>query len=352
MQSPIDIAALLKAALAEDIGSGDVTGNATIPASMQARFVMRARQDMVVCGLAFLPELFSMVEDYLACHPGFMPGSAEAVRSALKEIPSCDGMSVSVALHGCDGERVAAGTTLAMLSGNARALLAGERVALNLVQQLSGVATLTRKYVDAVAGTGATILDTRKTVLGMRAAQKYAVRCGGGSNHRMGLYDAVLIKDNHIAVAGGVSAAVRAARGYIDKRHAEFDSASISKSYSATKGGTMDPGIRRDDSKYSIEVECDTLAQLDEALAAGCDIVLLDNMSSAQLREAVATVKQHNATHAAAIAAGEMAHVRTEASGNVSLTTVRSIAETGIDYISVGKLTHSAVATDIGLDEA
>jgi nicotinate-nucleotide pyrophosphorylase (carboxylating) len=176
------------------------------------------------------------------------------------------------------------------------------------------VATLTRAYVDAVAGTGATILDTRKTVLGMRAAQKYAVRCGGGTNHRMGLHDAVLIKDNHIAVAGSVTAAVKAAK------------ASVA-------------------SGVPIQVECDTLTQLGEALATDqVDSVLLDNMENDQLREAVATVRAHKA------ATGQV--VRTEASGNVNLMTVRAIAQTRVDSISVGKLTHSAVAVDIGLDEA
>jgi nicotinate-nucleotide pyrophosphorylase (carboxylating) len=278
---------------------------------------------------------------------------------------------VTVEIKMEEGTKVAPGTTLASLSGPARALLSGERVALNLVQQLSGVATLTRQYVDAVAGTNAKILDTRKTVLGMRVAQKYAVRCGGGVNHRMGLYDAVLIKDNHIAVAGGVAAAVTAAREY---------------------ARTM-----------TIEVECDTLAQLGEALAAGVDTVLLDNMSNAQLHEAVATVRAHNAAlnslpqrgrvgvgaelakpvggleapsvevsrasrlemdnnscahsapHLTSPLWGEefpRGYVMTEASGNVNLQTVRAIAETGVDYISVGKLTHSAVAVDIGLDEA
>ena len=237
----------------------------------------------VCTGLVFLPQLFEMID-----------------------------ASVRVVLQVDDGGAVEAGATLATLEGPARALLAGERTALNLVQQLSGVATLTRHYVDAVAGTNAKILDTRKTIPGLRTAQKYAVTCGGGVNHRMGLYDAVLIKDNHIAVAGGVAAAVKAARA---------------------QAKTM-----------SIEVECDTLAQLTEALAAGVDSVLLDNMNNDQLREAVAKVLAYNAK------TGQS--VKTEASGNVSLETVRGIAETGVDYISVGKLTHSAVAVDVGLDAA
>ncbi|MDX2095461.1 MAG: carboxylating nicotinate-nucleotide diphosphorylase [Alphaproteobacteria bacterium] len=308
MQSPIDITALLRTALTEDIGSGDLTGNATIPAGMQAVFAMHARQEMVVCGLVFLPELFAMVD-----------------------------ATVRVDIHAAEGEKLPAGTRLATLSGPARALLAGERVALNLVQQLSGVATLTQHYVAAVVGTQAKILDTRKTVPGMRHAQKYAVTCGGGVNHRMGLYDAVLIKDNHIAVAGGVTAAVRAAREYL-----RTVTPHLLRSPSSFEQTNSD--MRRGDYRSLIEVECDTLAQLEEALAAGVDSVLLDNMSNAQLCAAVAAVAAHNA------ATGQA--VKTEASGNVSLQTVRAIAQTGVDFISVGKLTHSAVAVDIGLDEA
>ncbi len=282
MQSPIDITSLLRTALAEDIATGDITSIATIPVDASARFAMNARCEMVACGLAVLPELFAMID------------KAVVVEIKVEE-----------------GTKVPAGTTLATLTGPARALLSGERVALNLVQQLSGVATLTRRYVEAVADTSASILDTRKTVLGMRVAQKYAVKCGGGTNHRMGLYDAVLIKDNHIAVAGSVTAAVNAARAHAAGK--------------------------------TIEVECDTHAQLEEALAAGVDSVLLDNMSNAELLQAVAKVRVHNGNVGQA--------VKTEASGNVSLETVRAIAQTGVDYISVGKLTHSAVAVDIGLDE-
>lgn len=272
MQRAFDMEAFLIAALTEDIGTGDVTSNSTIPAEATARFAMNARAELVVSGLTFLPTLFSLVDP-----------------------------AVTVELLVEEGHKVAPGTTLAYLSGPARALLAGERTALNLVQQLSGVATLTRRYVEAVEGTGARVVDTRKTIPGLRWLQKYAVTCGGGHNHRMGLYDAVLIKDNHIAVAGGVRQAVDAARS----------------------------------TGLPIEVEVDTLAQLDEALAAGADIVLLDNMDHATLRDAVARAK---------------GRATTEASGNVSLDTIRAIAETGVDIISVGKLTHSAVAVDIGLD--
>lgn len=272
MQRAFDIEQFLSNALAEDIGEGDVTSNATIPADATARFAMNARQELVVCGVSFLPALFLLLDP-----------------------------AVVVEVVAKDGDKVAKDTTLAYLSGPARALLAGERTALNLVQQLSGVATLTRRYVDAIEGTSARVVDTRKTIPGLRFLQKYAVTCGGGQNHRMGLYDAVLIKDNHIAVAGSVAAAVNAAKP----------------------------------SGLPIEVEVDTLEQLDEAIAATADIVLLDNMDNTTLREAVKRV------------AGR---ATTEASGNVSLETIRAIAETGVDIISVGKLTHSAVAVDIGLD--
>ncbi len=264
--------AFLRGALAEDIGEGDVTSNATIPADMQARFAMNAREMMVACGLIFLPDLFKLLDP-----------------------------RVQVSIKVQEGTKVMPGGTLAVIEGPARALLAGERTALNLVQQLSATATLTRKYVDAVSGTRAEVADTRKTIPGMRVLQKYAVQAGGGKNHRLGLFDAVLIKDNHIAVAGGVAAAVKAAK---------------------TTG-------------LSVEVEVDTLKQLDEALEAGADIILLDNMDNATLRKAVKRT------------AGR---AKLEASGNVSLETIRRIAKTGVDWISVGKLTHSAPAVDIGLD--
>jgi nicotinate-nucleotide pyrophosphorylase (carboxylating) len=277
MSPPTTITALLKTALAEDIGSGDITTLATVPADREAAFAVHARQPMVACGLHYLPELFALLDG-----------------------------RVKVEIKVEEGAYVKPGVTLATLEGLAQALLAGERTALNLVQLLSGVATLTRQYVEAVAGTEARILDTRKTIPGWRALQKYAVSCGGGVNHRMGLYDAVLIKDNHIAVAGGVTAAVKAAKAYVA------------------------PGTR-------IQVECDTLVQLDEALGCGIDAVLLDNMD--------------NATLALGVRRARASNVMSEASGNVNLATVRAIAETGVDFISVGKLTHSAPAVDIGLDE-
>lgn len=275
MQPSFNITSFLASALDEDIGNGDITGNALIPADLQASFNMNARTELVVCGLKFLPELFALIDS-----------------------------TVTLELLVSEGQKVAAGATIAKLRGPARALLAGERTALNLVQHLSGVATLTRKYVGAVAGTNAKIYDTRKTIPGLRYLQKYAVTCGGGENHRMGLYDAVLIKDNHLALAGNVGAAVERGRAH---------------------------------SAGKVIVECDTLAQVDAAIAAKADIILLDNMDNTSLREAVTRIKPQG--------------ILSEASGNVSLDTVRGIAETGVDRISIGKLTHSVSAMDIGLDE-
>lgn len=277
MQLSFDsVQSLIIAALAEDIGTGDITGAAVIDEAATARFVFAAREPMVAAGFLLLAPLFALVDP------------AVQVEIAVEE-----------------GEDVPAGHRLALVEGPARALLAGERTALNFVQRMSGVATLTARYVEAVEGTGARIVDTRKTIPAWRQLDKYAVSCGGGQNHRIGLYDGVLIKDNHIAIAGSVAFAVERARA-------------------------STPLLTK------IEVECDTIAQLKEAVAAGADMVLLDNMDTATLREAVAIARA--------------AHIVTEASGNVSLDTVRAIAETGVDYISVGKLTHSVPAIDIGLD--
>ncbi len=204
-----------------------------------------------------------------------------------------------------DGDRVAADSVLCQLEGQARVLLTGERTALNFLQLLSGTASVTQRYVAAVSGTGCRILDTRKTIPGLRSAQKYAVRCGGGSNHRLGLYDMVLIKENHIAAAGSIAAAVSAAR-----RHA--------------------PGVR-------VEVEAETLEQVREALAAAADVVLLDNFSLEQMRAAVAVNRAH------------MRPAALESSGGVTLESLRSIAETGVDYISVGSLTKHVTAIDLSM---
>jgi len=263
----------VRVALAEDLGDvGDITSAAVIPAETQLAAALVAREPLVVAGL----------------------DAAAAVFRALDPVAV---FSVAVP----DGSAVAAGEVIARVGGDGRALLAGERSALNIVQHLSGIATVTRAYVEAVAGTGTVLLDTRKTIPGLRVLDKYAVRMGGGTNHRMGLWDAVLIKDNHVALAGGVGEAVRRAKAL----------------------------------GHVVEVEVDRLEQIEPALAAGADRLLLDNMDVPTLRDAVALV------------AGR---VPTEASGGVRLDTVRGIAATGVTYVSVGRLTQSAPAVDIGLD--
>ena len=267
---------VVRGALAEDLGrAGDVTAQACIPADAQLACTFGARQAGVVAGLA-------------------------CARLALAELDPDARFEARVS----DGDRVAAGTVLAEVRGNARAILSAERTALNLLGRLSGVATLTRAYVDAVGGTRARITDTRKTTPGLRQLEKYAVRCGGGVNHRFGLDDAILIKDNHVAACGSVGEAVRRAKAYA--------------------GHLM-----------KVEVEIDGLSQLDEALAEQPDVIMLDNFGLADLVEAVRRT------------AGR---VVLEASGGVNLDTVLAIAETGVDVISVGALTHSAKVLDIGLD--
>ncbi|MGZ6020650.1 MAG: carboxylating nicotinate-nucleotide diphosphorylase [Phenylobacterium sp.] len=272
------IAPVVRAALAEDLGrAGDVTSQACVPAEARLRAVFTARKPGVVAGLA-------------------------CARLAIAELdPGADFRAIVE-----DGARISAGQQLAWVDANARALLGAERVGLNLLGHLSGVATLTRAYVDAVEGTGAIVVDTRKTTPGLRALEKYAVRCGGGVNHRFGLDDAILIKDNHIAACGSVGEAVRRAR--------------------AAAGHLM-----------KVEVEIDGLAQLEEALKYGPDVVMLDNFSLEDLAEAVGRAKGRAVL---------------EASGGVTLQTIRGIAETGVDVISVGALTHSASVLDIGLDAA
>ena len=266
----------VRAALAEDLGrAGDVTSLACIDADARLKVQFAARQSGVIAGL-------------------------QCARLAMAAMDP----TIHFETLAADGDAVDAGAVLARVEGEARAILAAERTALNFLGRLSGVATLTAAYVGAVGGAKAGITDTRKTTPGLRALEKYAVRCGGGVNHRFGLDDAILIKDNHVAACGGAGPAVRRAR--------------------AAAGHLL-----------MIEVEVDGLAQLDEALAEGPDVVLLDNFSLEDLREAVRR------------AGGR---VRLEASGGVRLDTVRAIAETGVDVISVGALTHSAPVLDIGLD--
>lgn len=272
---------LIRAALAEDHGSGDVTSRAAIPAAARARAVIRAKAAGVICGL-------------------------EVARAAFLELDSA--CVVETAYH--DGDHVAPGDIVLRLDGAARAVLGAERVALNFLQHLSGVATLTRRFVDAVEGTGAAILDTRKTTPGMRLLEKAAVRAGGGRNHRIGLFDMVLLKENHLRLAGGVTAAVGAARAEA-------------------------PGV-------PVEVETTTLDEAREAVDAGVERLMIDNADPPTLASRVAAIR--------AYAAGcGVACPRLEMSGGVTLETVRAFAETGVDDISVGALTHSAPALDLSL---
>jgi nicotinate-nucleotide pyrophosphorylase (carboxylating) len=260
----------IRALLAEDVGDGDVTSETIVPADARLDATLALKEAGIVCGLDV----------------------AEAVFRELDPDLEFDQLA-------SDGERTHG--DVARVAGNARALLTGERTALNLLGRLSGIATLTRRFVDAVEGTGATILDTRKTTPGLRALEKYAVRCGGAENHRFGLYDAVLIKDNHLRLGGGVAESVRRAR----------------------------------DTGLPVEVECETLADVRAALDAGADTLLLDNMTVTQLREAVLLVG---------------GRAKTEASGGVDLASVRAIARTGVDFISIGALTHSARSLDVSLE--
>ncbi len=271
-----DIDAFVAATLAEDLGTiGDITSAAVIPVDARFTGVMDSRDPIVVAGLDLAEAFFRALD-------------SDVTIERLVE----------------DGQQVAAGTELMRMTGRARAMLTAERSALNTVQHLSGIATMTREYVDAIRGTGTILLDTRKTIPGLRVLEKYATRMGGAQNHRMGLWDAAMIKDNHVAVAGGVAEAVSRAKA---------------------------AGIAR------IIVEVDRIDQIEPALAAGATHLLLDNMAPPTLRGAVTLVG---------------GRVPTEASGGVRLDTIRAIAETGVTYVSVGRLTQSAPAADIGLDFA
>lgn len=267
-----DLRALVQMALAEDLGQGDLTTSVTVPEGMKARGKFRSKQSLVVAGLPVAAMVFEVID------------SAVTWQAALE-----------------DGAEVAAGTVLASACGPAAALLAGERVALNFLQHLSGIATYARRLKAELAGTPAEFLDTRKTTPGLRNLQKYAVRLGGGQNHRLRLDDGILIKNNHLQLVGGIRAAVENA-----KRH-------------RPRG-------------YHIEVEATSLAQLEEALECGADGVLLDNMTPAEVRQCVERAAKH---------------MRLEVSGGIDATNIRAYAETGVDYISVGALTHSSPAVDI-----
>ncbi len=268
-----EIARIVTAALAEDVGSGDATSRAIIPSTTMCVATVVARADGVVAGLELVDSVFETI-----------PGAVSATR--LVE----------------DGAHVRAGAALTRLEGPATTILTGERTALNFLSHLSGIATLTRAYVECTSGQKATILDTRKTTPGMRHSEKFAVRCGGGHNHRLGLYDAVLIKDNHLLLSGTLEEAVSRAR---------------------------------ERTSLEITVEAESLAEVSQALAAGADRILLDNMTVPMLRECVSLVE---------------GRVPLEASGGVTLETVGEIASTGVDFISVGSLTHSAPALDVSLE--
>jgi nicotinate-nucleotide pyrophosphorylase (carboxylating) len=275
LPADFDLDDFVKRTLAEDLGTGgDVTSTATIAEDERFTAEMNARQPIVVAGIEIAAAFFRALDS-----------------------------GVELELLVGDGDRVERGATLMRLSGNARAMLAAERSALNTLQHLSGIATVARTYVDAIAGTGAVLLDTRKTIPGLRVLEKFAARMGGAQNHRMRLDDGVLIKDNHVAVCGGVAEAVRRAKA-------------------------ANTGLQ-------VQVEVDRIDQIEPALAAGADRLLLDNMDPAKLREAVALVGKR---------------VPLEASGGVTLETIRFLAETGVDYISVGRITQSSPAVDIGLD--
>ncbi|QOS82027.1 carboxylating nicotinate-nucleotide diphosphorylase [Paenibacillus sp. JNUCC31] len=264
--------------LREDVGAGDVTTSVTIPPGSQSKAIIHAKDNGIIAGIAVAELVFQVVDPGLVFTPRVK-----------------------------DGDAVTHGAILAEVEGSTHSLLTGERLALNLLQRMSGIATRTRSYVDALDGLATRLVDTRKTTPGHRLLEKYAVRVGGGANHRFGLYDAVMIKDNHIKGAGGITEAVQRARAGIPH--------------------TM-----------TIEVETEDLEQVQEALQAGADIIMLDNMHPDRMREAVALIHE------------QAPHVKVEASGNVSLNTIRGIAESGVDVISVGRLTYSFESLDISLD--
>lgn len=272
---PSDLGQQVAAALREDVGTGDVTAQ-LVPADQRVRGRVVTREDAVLCGTAWVQEVFRRLDP-----------------------------QIRLTWHAADGEAIKAGQIVFEIEGPARPILTGERTALNFLQMLSGTATVARRFAEAVAGTGCTILDTRKTIPGLRTAQKYAVKCGGADNHRMGLYDLILIKENHIAAAGSLAAAVQTAR-------------------------SIAPGMQ-------VEVEVESLSELEQALAARPDIVMLDDFSLDDMRAAVALNRARGKP------------VRLEASGSVSLESVRAIAETGVDHISVGSLTKHVRAVDLSM---
>jgi nicotinate-nucleotide pyrophosphorylase (carboxylating) len=275
MLDPLVVEDLIDRALREDIGFCDLTSELVIPADAKADFLINTRHDIVVAGLDIAAQVFR------------------------RRVPDC-----KIETFVKDGERASRGARLARITGAARGLLAAERTALNILQHLTGIATETAKYAEKIKGTKAVLIDTRKTLPGLRAVEKHAVQLGGGRNHRLGLADGILIKDNHISVCGSIRAAVARAKAGV-------------------------PVLTR------IEVECDRLEQVREAVDAGADMILLDNMDAGTMREAVKIVG---------------GKIPLEASGGITLDTVREKAESGVDYISTGRITQSAPAADIGLD--
>ncbi len=275
------ISNLIKQGLEEDLGqAGDITSNYTIPSSKNIKFQIRNREPIVLCGLDIALEIF------------------------LETLKKLKTKSIALKSDFKDGDFLAKNSVIIEGSGNARAIFAAERLVLNLLQHLSGISTNTNLYTKELSGTKTKILDTRKTIPGLRNLQKYAVKTGGGQNHRMALYDGILIKDNHIAAAGSIKKAVLMVRNNIAK-------------------------------KMSIEVECDNLSQVKEAIAAKADIIMLDNMNLEQIKKAVKIID---------------GQAKIEVSGGINLGKIKAIAKTGVDYISVGALTHSVKAVDIGLD--
>jgi len=293
-----EIELLVANALSEDLGKGDITSELIINPDEITEMFFVARQEIIVCGLPVVAHVFNHISKAI--------GAGEL---RFKEKVS-------------DGNKVAPGTQLASIKGNAREILIAERTALNIFQHMSGIATYAAQFVEAIKGTKAKILDTRKTLPGLREMQKYAVRTGGATNHRMRLDDGILIKDNHIRIAGGIGSAILLAKENLAKRMKNPGDKEV-RLVNAQAG------------RPKIEVECDTIKQVEESLSAGADIILLDNMDIKTLKKSVELV------------AGK---ALLEASGGINLKTVRKIAETGVDFISVGALTHSAPATDIGLD--
>jgi nicotinate-nucleotide pyrophosphorylase (carboxylating) len=307
--APGDVARVVRAALGEDFRYGpDVTSTATVTGHRVTADVV-ARAGGVIAGLPVALAVFDLLGDYAdGSQECAWPGSSEEARGATGAGAPADATAAKadVTVLAADGARVSPGEAVLRVSGDAVAVLGAERTMLNFLTHLSGIASATREWADAIAGTGAAVRDTRKTLPGLRELQKYAVRCGGGENHRMGLGDAALVKDNHVAAAGGIEAAVRAVRSAVR------------------------PGLE-------IEVECDSVDQVREALAAGARFILLDNMPVPALREAVGAARRYDG-------------VRLEASGGLELPNAREVASTGVDYLAVGGLTHSSRALDLGLD--